>query len=108
MLHLVATKDNHWALFIGHLVIEKLLKAHFIKAQAKHPILTHDLLRLAKVAGLSVSSQEEEWLDEITTFNINARYDNIKQDFYRRCTPEYTALWIERIEEIRACLIKKL
>lgn len=27
MQHLYASKDYHWALFMGHLVVEKLLKA---------------------------------------------------------------------------------
>jgi len=31
------------------------------------------------------------WLDTITTFNLNARYDSYKQAFYEKCTPEFTA-----------------
>jgi len=27
MIHLTHTNDNHWALFLGHIVIEKLIKA---------------------------------------------------------------------------------
>ena len=29
--HLLESKDNHWALFMGHIVIEKLLKALITK-----------------------------------------------------------------------------
>jgi uncharacterized protein len=29
-------------------------------------------------------------LDEITSFNLNARYDDYKKEFYKLCTPEYT------------------
>lgn len=46
MNNLLKSKDYSWALFIGHLVIEKLLKAHYVKAQRKHALFTHDLLRL--------------------------------------------------------------
>ena len=31
MMDLYETKNNNWALFIGHLVIEKLLKALYLK-----------------------------------------------------------------------------
>ncbi len=31
MKHLLKSKDFSWALFIGHLVIEKLLKALYVK-----------------------------------------------------------------------------
>ncbi|MCG8603545.1 HEPN domain-containing protein, partial [bacterium] len=31
MEHLFEKEDYHWALYIGHLVIEKLLKAYYVK-----------------------------------------------------------------------------
>lgn len=108
MKNLIKSRDYSWALFIGHLVIEKLLKAHYVKAQKKHAIFTHDLLRLASKCELDVSAEFEEWLDDISTFNLNARYDNYKQDFFKRCTKEFTELWIQRIEKIRSWLIQKL
>lgn len=108
MKNLIKSRDYSWALFIGHLVIEKLLKAHYVKAQKKHAIFTHDLLRLASKCELDVSAEFEEWLDDISTFNLNARYDNYKQDFFKRCTKEFTELWIQRIEKIRSWLIQEL
>lgn len=47
MIHLYSSKDYHWALFIGHLVIERLLKALVIKRTKSHPPFTHDLRRLS-------------------------------------------------------------
>jgi hypothetical protein len=66
------------------------------------------LLRLATLAGLELNEETEEWLDEISTFNINARYDSYKKDFYQLCTREFTALWSERIEKLRLWLMKGL
>ena len=37
MQNLILTKENAWALFLGHLVIEKLLKALYVKQLKKHP-----------------------------------------------------------------------
>ena len=48
MLHLFENKDYHWALFMGHLVVEKLLKAYFVKVKSDPTPFIHDLLRIAK------------------------------------------------------------
>jgi len=108
MQHLLNSKDYSWALFLGHLVIEKLLKAHYVKKYQKHALFIHDLLRLAQKIELELSFEQEEWLDEISTFNLNTRYDNYKQDFRNRCTLDFTSNWIEKIETLRTWLIEKL
>ncbi len=108
MKHLLKSKDFSWALFIGHLVIEKLLKALYVKKIQKHAIFTHDLLRLANKIELVLTEEQEEWLDEISTFNLNARYDNYKQDFQKKCTKEYTTEKIYRVENIRLWLMNQL
>lgn len=108
MQNLLKSGDYNWAMFLGHLVLEKLIKAHYVKNQRKHAFFTHDLLRLATNAGLTLNEETKEWLDNISTFNINARYDNYKQDFYKLCTKEFANLWSERIEKVRLWLIKEL
>jgi len=102
------SKDYNWALFLGHLVIEKLLKAHYVKKHQKHPLFTHDLLRLTQKIELVLTEEQEEWLDEISTFNLNTRYDNYKQEFRNRCTLEFTTHWIKNIETLRLWLINQL
>jgi HEPN domain-containing protein len=47
MHHLYEKKDYNWALFLGHLVIEKLLKAYFVKNVNNKPPFIINLLRLA-------------------------------------------------------------
>jgi len=42
------------------------------------------------------------------TFNLNARYDDYKQSFQKRCTPEFSKEWIDKIEILRQWLIKQL
>jgi HEPN domain-containing protein len=108
MQNLLKMKDFNWALFLGHLVLEKLLKAVYVKNMKQHAIFTHDLLRLARKTGLNFPNEYEEWLDEITTFNLNARYDNYKQSFYMLCTEEFTENWIGKIEDVRKWLINQL
>jgi len=108
MQNLLNSGDYNWAMFLGHLMIEKLLKALFGKKQRKHPIHSHDLLRLAVIAKLEMKPEKEEWLDRLTTFNLNARYDNYKQDFYKLCTEEFANEWSKRIEILRKWLLNQL
>ncbi|MCF2503656.1 HEPN domain-containing protein [Dyadobacter sp. CY107] len=101
MRHLFQSKDFHWALFVGHIVIEKLLKASVVKKLSNHAPFTHDLTRLAKLTELNFSQEHLDWMDTITTFNMNTRYDNYKQLFYQKCTEEYTNEWFEKIQTLR-------
>ena len=72
MTHLYNTKDYHWSLFIGHIVLERLLKAYVVKKTGDHAPFTHDLTKLARVSGLTFSEEYLDWLDTITTFNMNS------------------------------------
>ncbi len=108
MQNLILTKEYAWSLFLGHLVIEKLLKANYVKKLKQHPVFSHDLLRLARKIELEIPNEFEEWLDEITTFNLNTRYDNYKQSFNKLCTPDFSKEWINKINIIRQWLINQL
>ena len=99
MLHLYENKDYHWSLLMGHLVIEKLLKAYYVINKSDQPPYIHDLLRLAEKAELKLTDDQMDKLDTITTFNIRARYDDYKLRFYKKCTREFTEKWINEIEE---------
>ena len=108
MVSLFRTKHYSWSLFIGHLVIEKLLKAYYIKEFNDNPPLIHNLLRLAVKAKINLDSENEEFFSEVTTFNINARYDDYKMEFYKKCTKEYTIYWYRKIKENRKWIKKEL
>lgn len=47
--HLIEKGDYSYALFFGHLAIEKLLKALYVVKQNDHAPPIHNLLRLAKL-----------------------------------------------------------
>ena len=72
MLNLMESNDYSWAMFLGHIVIEKSLKALIVKHTAQHAPFSHDLLKLANLAGLSLTTDVSDYLDAITLFNINA------------------------------------
>ena len=100
---LYKNKKNTYCLFFGHFVIEKLLKALYAKnnKNAPHAPRSHDLLYLAEKMKLGLTERQEDLLDIITKFNMSARYDDYKKEFYLKCTAEYTAMQIKNIEEVR-------
>ncbi|MEI6047667.1 MAG: HEPN domain-containing protein [Bacteroidota bacterium] len=108
MVHLYDSKDYHWSLFIGHAVVERLLKASVVKRISDHAPFTHDLTKLAKLSGLLFSEEQLDWLDTISTFNINARYDSYKEAFYRKCTLEFTTEWIDKVKILQSWIKEKL
>ena len=108
MLTLYHSKSYGWALFLGHISTEKLLKALFVKRFKEHAPFTHNLYRLAELIGLDMTDEYADWLDETTSFNLNARYDDYKKEFYKLCTPEYTKNWIEKIKNIRTWIKEML
>jgi HEPN domain-containing protein len=108
MIHLYESGDYIWSLFIGHLVIEKLLKAYYVRNVGVDYPLIHNLLRIAAKAGLDLTEEQQEFFSTVTGFNINARYDDYKQSFYKKCTPEFTLIWIEKIKEYRKWIKEQL
>jgi len=98
------SKRYNWSLFIGHLMIEKLLKAYFVKVNSAYPPYSHNLLRLAEKSQLKLTDEILEQLVTITAFNINARYDDYKLSFKNQCTKEFTDFWFKKIMELRLWL----
>jgi len=106
MLYMKAGKKNTWCLFMGHLVIEKLLKGLYAKNNVDDPIAPkiHNLILLSQKANLEVPTEIREKIQTINTFNISARYDDYKRSFDEKCTDDYTSEQVKNIEEVRKWL----
>lgn len=107
MIHLFEKKDYNWSLFVGHLVVEKLIKAHYVKNIDIQPPFIHNLLRLAEKSTLELDDEQKDFLDTVSTFNIRARYDDYKMEFHKICTKDFSNIWINKIKRFRKW-IKKL
>lgn len=101
MIDLYNSRRYSWSMFIGHLCIEKLLKAYYTKVEHSHCFNTHNLLRISELARLELTQDQKDDFAMITTFNIKARYDDYKQSFYKKCTKEFVDKWIEKIKSYR-------
>jgi HEPN domain-containing protein len=93
-----------WSLFIGHLVIEKVLKAFYIRDVNETPPRIHNLLRLAEPTALQLSDEQKQLLMDITRFNIEARYPDYKQSFQKVCTKEFAEDYFVKIKELHSWL----
>jgi HEPN domain-containing protein len=108
MNHLFDSKDYAWSLFIGHLVIEKLLKAYYCQSFGTTPLYIHNLLRLADECNLKITQERKNDLITLTSFNIQTRYPDFKREFSLKCTKEYTAQQISKIKELRKWLQEQI
>ncbi len=96
--HLFATEKYDWCLFIGHLVLEKILKAHFVQDNDNRlPPKTHNLIKLAENTQLDITEEQKILLDEINDFNLEARYPQFKNEFYKKCTKEFSEYYFKQI-----------
>ncbi len=95
-------KSGHysWSLFIGHLVLEKILKAIYVRDNEEAPPKTHDLVKLSKSTKLRLTKEQEDFLNYVTGFNIEARYTDYKSKFYKMCTKEFTEENFTKIKKI--------
>jgi HEPN domain-containing protein len=105
MISMYESKRFNWALFVGHLMIEKLLKAYYVKIHSDYPPFIHNLYRLAEKSEISMNEKQKEFLITVTAFNINARYDDYKMSFKKRCTPDFTQDWIRNLKELREWIL---
>lgn len=108
MEHLFDSQDYNYALYIGHLILEKILKAHYIKHNKEIPPRTHDLLKLYEKSNLLLNETTSKFLLLVNTFNIEARYPDEKMSFYRICTKEFAESNILKIKEIYQWLKSQL
>ena len=106
MEHLFDSKDYTWALFMGHLVIEKLAKALHTKMVDGNAPHSHNLVYILSRTGIEFDEKKSDLLSDLTTFNINARYDDYKREFKKTCSREYAGKYINEIKGLRRWLKK--
>jgi len=51
-------------------------------------------LKIAEKSNLLLSEEQKDSLDEMTTFNIKARYPDYKNRFYKKASKEFTEYYI--------------
>jgi len=105
---LLEIKRFPYALFFGHLALEKVLKALVVKTTKEHAPYTHSLTLLAKKTKIELPESIIDQLAEYTEFHIESRYPDEKMDFYKKSTDEFSNKKFKEIEDLYTWLIQKL
>lgn len=105
---LLESRRFPYALFFGHLALEKILKALIVKNAKDHAPFTHSLIFLASKIKIEIPEPILDKFAEYTEFHIESRYPDEKRDFYRRCTQEFAREKFAEIEEVYQWLMQKL
>jgi HEPN domain-containing protein len=97
-----------YALFFGHLALEKTLKAIIVRTSEKHAPFTHSLIRLASLTGIDVHEEMLDRLAEYTEFHLESRYPDENKKFYDKCNATFARKKFSEMEDARNWLIQKL
>lgn len=92
-------------LFFCHLTIEKLLKAHFVKANIALAPKTHDLIYLTKKANLSFDEAQKTTLLTLMNYQLEGRYPD---NFISSPDKGKAAEYMNQTKELLEWLIQRL
>ncbi|HLP44385.1 MAG TPA: HEPN domain-containing protein [Candidatus Kapabacteria bacterium] len=98
---LFKNKKYTQSMFFLHLSIEKMLKALFVRKNNCEAPFGHNLQTLAqKIHDIPLNREHIETFSIITSFNIAARYDDYKRNFYKICTVDFAANYLRIGQEL--------
>lgn len=97
-----------WSLYIGHLALEKVLKAYYTAKMNEVPPKIHKLDRIAELSGLEVTEEQDKLLKIINEFNLEARYPDYKKKFKDICTKDFADNYLIEIKKLHQWIQEKI
>ena len=96
--------------FMCHQVIEKTLKAYWCATQEDEPPYIHNHKRLADGCGLysRISMEQKDFLNTVTTYNIEARYPESKDALARKLDKEACRFIIDSTKTLQIWIKEQL
>ncbi len=96
-------------LFLFHLVIEKLLKANWVKDNfGDTPPFTHNLENIYNQTSIELEPSYVDTLRSLGIWNLEGRYPDYQHKFHKMADESYTRAKYEVVKKIRQCLLEKL
>ncbi|MBN1984431.1 MAG: HEPN domain-containing protein [Chitinivibrionales bacterium] len=109
MKNLFAAGNYDWALFMAHLIVEKALKALWIRNNNEDmPPKTHNFEKLARETRFKFEMPDLVWFVQANDFHLETRYPDYKMEFYKRATREFTQTNLAIAERIFDCIRNEL
>lgn len=105
---LIKSRRYPYALFFGHLALEKILKALVVRTTGQHAPYSHSLTFLADKTTMEIPESIMDKLAEYMEFHIESRYPDEKREFYKKCTKQFAIQKYDEIEEVYHWLTMKL
>jgi HEPN domain-containing protein len=102
-------KNYVHSLFFAHLVLEKIIKAHWVKDNEEDiPPKMHNLVYLIKQTKFEYTQEQEDFLRTFNDFQLEARYPDYQMKIYNILTEAKTQELLDEFKEIRLCLLNKI
>ena len=96
-------------LFWAHLTIEKLAKANWVKTHTENiPPRVHNIVWLLEESNIELSAEDITFLEVFHRFQLSSRYPDYLRKIERTCTKETTEDQLNKLKEIRSCLLEML
>ena len=103
--------NGHWLYsgFMCHQAIEKTLKAYWCVCRDDDPPFIHDHKRLAEGCGLftKMDTVQKDFLNDIKTMNIEARYQEYKDNLAVSLNKERAAEVLELTRQMHTWILQK-
>jgi hypothetical protein len=89
--------------------LEKLAKAHWVKNHTDNiPPKVHKIVWLLEESGVDLGTENMDFLINFNNFQLSGRYPDYVNDVYKICTKKLAENKLDKIKEIRQCLLKML
>jgi len=94
-------------LFWAHLTLEKLTKAIWVKKHEENiPPKIHNLVLLLEQSNIDLGGENMKFLYHYNAFQLSTRYPDYLSKIYKVCTKQFTEIQLDKVKEIRECLLK--
>jgi len=109
MEYLMKGRKYVYALFFGHLYLEKLCKALWvINNKDDIPPKTHNLLKLLKEAGVIMDEKQQVFLLKLNQYQVEGRYPEDIDRLYKITNNKLATQYIIEINKIKECFIEMM
>lgn len=98
--HMLATGRFLYVVYMCHLALEKMLKAHVAEVTQSIPPKTHDLIFLVKKSGLNLPQPYLEFIGKINNASVPIRYPEDLQKMVAQYPESVARDYLERTEEV--------
>ena len=106
--HMLVTGRYLYVIFMSHLALEKMLKAHVTEVTQAIPAKSHDLIYLVKKAGLDVPQPHLDFIGKINTASIPTRYPEDLQRALKEYSESVAREYISQTAEVLQWLKRML